>query len=144
MGNDGAQEAGEFLVGGGSDGVAGRGGHEVFDGFDKADAAAGAAGGAVERGGGAGEVELARQGPALQQTVDEAGVEDVAGSGGVDDGDAIGGAEVEMAAVPGEDAVFAEGGGGDGAAEAAFHGAEGLLEVAFAGEAAGKSRLTMR
>src|SRR5580698_8288879 len=57
--------------------------HQSLDGRQRLDASAGADAGAVQRGCGAGKVELARQGPALQQTVDKAGVEDVAGAGGV-------------------------------------------------------------
>ena len=62
----------------------GAGGDEVVDVFEGVDAAAGADGGAVEGGGGAGEFELAVEGPVLEERVDEAGVEDVAGTGGVD------------------------------------------------------------
>ena len=56
-----AEERTNLLIGGWCDGVAGAGGHQGFDGFDGADAAAGSGGGAVEGGGGAGEVELTRQ-----------------------------------------------------------------------------------
>src|SRR5258708_4148324 len=59
------------------------GSHQVFDAFDGLNAAAGADGGAVEGGGGAGEVELSLQRPTLQEPVDEAGVEDVSGTGSV-------------------------------------------------------------
>ena len=45
--------------------------------------AAGAGCGAVQRGSGTGEVELAGQRPALQKSIDKSGVEDVAGAGGV-------------------------------------------------------------
>ena len=117
----------DVSVGGRRGSIAGRRGHQAFDLFDGADAAAGAVGRAVECGGGTGEVELAVERPVLEQTVDEAGVEDVAGAGGVGDGDAVGGAWMELLAVPGEDAFFAEGGGGDGAAVAALHEAEGAV-----------------
>ncbi len=116
----------------------GAGGHEVFDVFEGLDAASGAYGSAVEGGGGAGEVELAVERPVLQQAVDEAGVEDVSGAGGVDDGDAVGGGVVEVLAVPGEDAVVAEGRGGEAAAVAAVHLAEGFFEVGLAHEAGGE------
>src|SRR5216684_5815974 len=59
------------------------GGHQLFNGCDGLDAAAGADGGAVERGCGAGEIELALQRPALQNTVDKASVKNVSGAGGV-------------------------------------------------------------
>jgi hypothetical protein len=123
-------------VGGG--GVLGAGGDEVFGGFDGLDAAAGADRHAVEGGGGAGEVELAREGPALEETVDEAGVEDVAGSGGVGDRDTVGGGLVEMLAVPGEDALGAEGGGGETAAVAALHELEGAFEAGLVHQARGE------
>ena len=87
-------------------------GDEVLDGGDGVDAGAGAEGGAVEGGGGAGEIELAGQGPALQEAVDEGGVEDVSGARGVDRLDVEGGGVVELRTVPGEDAFFAEGCGG--------------------------------
>ena len=133
------QSGGESVAGGcGDGGVAGGVVHEGFNVIDGADAAAGSGGGAVECGGCAGEVELAVEGPALQQGVDEAGVEDVAGAGGVCDGNMIGGAGVELGAVPGEDALLAEGGGGEGATEAALDELEGLFEIALAGEHEGK------
>jgi len=83
------------------------GGDEVLDGGDGLDAGAGAEGGAIEGSGGAGEIELAGQGPALQEGVYEGGVEDVSGASGVDRLDAEGGGVVELRAVPGEDALFA-------------------------------------
>jgi len=61
--------------------VAGAGGHQVFNRLDSADAAACAGKHAVDGGGGAREVELALQGPLLQQSINEAGVEDVACAG---------------------------------------------------------------
>ena len=121
-------------VGGRRDGIARRGGHEGFYGFHRADASTGAGGGAVEGGGGAGEIELAREGPALQQPIDEACVEDVACTGGVGDGNAIGGTQMEVASIPGENPIFSQGRGGHGAAVAVFHCAKGLFEIALAGE----------
>ena len=111
-----------------------------MDGFEGLDGSAGSYGGAVEGGGGASEVELLVEGPALEETEDEAGVKDVSGSGGIEYGDAVGGGEVEVVAVPGEDAVSAEGGGGEAAAVAAMHllncGGEIGLEHEAAGEVA--------
>src|SRR5580704_3442650 len=92
--------------------VVGAGSHEGFDFFEGLDSASGSYGSAVEGGGGAGEVELAFEGPVLQEAVDEACVEDVSGSGGVEDWDAVGGGMEELVAVPGEDTVLAKGGGG--------------------------------
>src|SRR3569833_1035392 len=101
--------------------------HELFDGFDVLDSAACAGAGAVEGGSGAGEVELLDERPLLKETVDEAGVEDVAGSGGDGDRDVVGGIQVEVVAVPSDDAVGSEGGGGELAAVAVLDFAEGLL-----------------
>jgi hypothetical protein len=114
------------------------GGHEVLGLFEGLDTAAGADRHAVERGGGAGEVELAVERPTLKETVDEAGVEDIAGSGGVGDRDTVGGGVVEVLAVPGEDAVGAEGSGGEAAAVAALHEFEGALEDGLVHETRGE------
>ena len=105
----------------------GAGGDEGFDFGYGLDGSAGAYGGAVEGCGCAGEVELAGEGPVLEEAVDEAGVKDVSGAGGVEDGDVVGGSVVEGVAVVGEDAVGAEGGGGEAAVVAAVH----LLKCAF-------------
>ena len=85
----------------------------MVDVFQGADASAGSDGGAVEGGGCAGELELAVEGPVLEKRIDEAGVEDVAGAGCVDYGDAEGGDVEEARAVEGEDSIGAEGGGGE-------------------------------
>ena len=118
--------------------VVGAGGDEVVDVFEGVDASAGSDGGAVEGGGCASELELAIEGPVMEKRVDEAGVEDVAGTGGVDYGDAKGGDVEETVAVEGEDSVGAQSGGGEGAVVAAVEGAEGLFEGGFGGEAGGK------
>src|SRR5579883_1917800 len=91
------------------------GGDQLFDGFDGGDAAAGSGCGAVEGGGGAGEVEPALEGPAIEQSVDEAGVEDVSCAGGVDGVHAISRCVEELPAVPGEYALFSERRGGENA-----------------------------
>src|ERR1700720_4462825 len=116
-----------FGVGGGR--VVGAGCHEGGDVVEGVDAAAGADGSAVQCGGGAGEFKLAVEGPVGEESVDEAGVEDVSGSGGVDDGDRVGGSVEELFAVEGEDAFLAECRGGEAAVVAAVHLAESLLEV---------------
>src|SRR5258708_31573949 len=100
------------------------GGDEALDGVDGRDAAASAEGGAVEGGGGAGEIELARQGPASQEAVEEASVKNVSGAGGVNRLDAECWRVVEARAVPGEDTLFAQCGSGEaGAKMFAEHGA---------------------
>jgi hypothetical protein len=114
------------------------GSYEGFDGFDRLNAAPGTDCRAVESSSGTGEVELAVERPVLQEAVDEAGVEDVASAGGVDDGDAIGGGGVEVPTVPSDDALLAEGGGGEAAAVAAMHLLEGSFEVGVGHEAGGK------
>src|SRR5436309_12823000 len=93
------------------------------------DAAACADARAVERGGRASAVGPRLQGPALQKRVDKAGVEEVAGAGGVDGVHMKRGSVVELRAVPGEYAVDAECGGGEAAAEATMDGGEGLLQI---------------
>src|SRR3954471_1190548 len=89
-------------------GVAVAGCYQVLDFGECGDVAAGAYSGAVEGGGGAGEFELARQRPGLQQSINKAGVEDVAGAGGVDGFNAECRGVVELRAVVGEDAFGAE------------------------------------
>ncbi len=80
--------------------MAGAGGGEMLNGVDGLDAGAGAEGGAVEGCGCAGEIELAGQGPALQEGKDEGGVKDVSGAGGVDRLDPESGGIVKLRAVP--------------------------------------------
>jgi hypothetical protein len=65
-------------------------------------------------------------------------VEDVAGTGGVDDRDVEGWGVVEVLAVECEDSLSAEGGRGEPAAEAALHLPKCGLQVRFAGEPAGQ------
>jgi len=116
--------------------VARRGGHQAFNCWDGLDAASGSGFGAVQGCGGAGEIELALEWPALEQSVDEAGVEDVSCAGGVGDGDAVGGGVVELLAIPGEDAFFAERGGGEAVVVAAVYLAQGRFEAGFGHQAA--------
>ena len=118
--------------------VVGAGGHEVFDVFEGVDAASSSYGSAVEGRCGAGEVELAIEGPVLKQAVDEASVEDVSGSSCVEDGDAIRGGVEELVAVPGQDAVVTKGCGGEAASVATVHLAEGFFEIGLAHEAGWK------
>src|SRR6185437_5657009 len=87
--------------------------------------------------GGAGEFELAGQRPGLQQSIDEAGVEDVSGTGGVDCFDTKCRGVVELRTVVGEDALGAEGGGGQAGVVLRADGGKRFAEVGFAGDAAG-------
>src|SRR2546423_2882180 len=127
----GASSSG-YLVGGG---VTGGRSDEIFDRGDWLDAAACADPHAIEGGSGAGKVELPLQGPALEKRIDEAGVKNVAGTGGVDDIDLIGRGVMKTFAVPGEHAFMAEGGGGQ--AKAIFCGQRGqrLAQVGISCEA---------
>ncbi|HKW33079.1 MAG TPA: hypothetical protein VJN92_08740 [Candidatus Acidoferrum sp.] len=118
-------------------GVAGAGGEEMLDGGKRGDAAAGADGGAVERSGGACEVELLLQGPALEKRVDEAGVKEVSSAGGVHGVHMKRGRVVELRAVPGEYAVDAESGCGEAAAEAAVDHGQRVVQIIGCGEFAG-------
>src|SRR2546429_2412221 len=93
------------------------GGDEVLDGVDGPDAAASADGSAVERGRGAGEIELPLQRPALQEPVEEAGMKNVSGAGGVNRLHTKSGGVVESGPVPGQYASFAQRCGGKAAAD---------------------------
>ena len=109
----------------------------MFDLGQRGDVAARADSGAVESGGGAGEFELARQRPALQQSIDKTCVEDVAGAGGVDGIDAKCWGVVELRAVVGEDAFWAESSGGETGAVTGAYGGKRFAQIGFAGDAAG-------
>src|SRR5260370_7156323 len=80
--------------------------HKPFDDFDGLDSSTGADGGAIERGGGAGEIELPLQMPALQESVDEARVKNVSRAGGVNRLHAKSGGVVELRPIPGQYAFF--------------------------------------
>ena len=58
--------------------------HQVFDFVERRNTASGSDGCTVQGGGGAGEVELSFERPILKEAIDEAGVEDIACSGGID------------------------------------------------------------
>src|SRR5713226_4895707 len=107
------------------------GGHQLFDCCDGLDAAAGADGGAVEGGGGAGEIELALQGPTLQEPVNEACVKNVSGAGGVNGLHAKSGGVVELRPVPGQYAFFAQRRSGKAAAKSFPQRGQGLAQVGF-------------
>src|SRR5713226_3478235 len=112
-------------------GVASSGGNEMLDGVDGLNATAGADGGAVEGGGGAGEIELLLQGPTLQESIDKAGVKDVTGAGGVNGLDSKRGGVVELLSVPGQNSVFAERRSGKAAAKSFPECGQGLLQIRF-------------
>ena len=82
-------------------------GHEFLDSRDGLNAAPGSGRGAVECGGGTGEVEPAFQRPVLQKPVDKAGVEDVPGARSVDDGNSIGRQLMKLVSIPCQHAVVA-------------------------------------
>ena len=113
----------------------GAGVDEVGDVVEGPDAATGADCGAVEGSSGAGKFQLAVEGPVFEKSVDEAGMEDVAGAGGVDDGDAEGWGVEELFAVEGEDAFLTKSGCSEPAVVAALHLAKSLLEIGFGCEA---------
>src|SRR6266478_2888351 len=97
----------------------------------------GADGGAVERGGGAAEIELPLQGPALQETVDEASVKNVSGAGGVDGLDAEGSGVVEVLAIPSQYAFLAECCSGKTATKLFAEQGQGFFQIVFCREAFG-------
>src|SRR5260370_26065459 len=113
------------------------GGDEMLDGCDGLDTAAGADGGGVGGGGGGGEMELGVEGPALQEAVDEAGVKNVSGAGGVNGLNVEGGCVVELRSVPGQDALFAECGGSEAGAKLFLEGGQGFFQVRLFREATG-------
>src|SRR6266704_1135865 len=95
--------------------VASAGGDEALDGVYGLDATAGADGGAVERGSGAGKIELALQRPPLEQTIDKAGVKNVTSAGGVHRLNSKCRGIVEARAVAGQYTFFAQSCGGKAA-----------------------------
>src|SRR5579871_1980158 len=94
----------------GSSGMAGAGSHQVSDLFKGLDSASSSHGRAVQGGGGAGEIELAVQGPVLQQAIDEARMEDITSSSSVEHRDEISGGVLKLVAVPRQDTVVPKGG----------------------------------
>ena len=111
------------------------GGNQLFDILHRLNTSAGAGCGAVQRGSGTGEVELAGQRPALEKSVDKSGVEDVAGAGGVQSFHLKCGGVVEPGAVPGQDALMAQSCGGKAAAVSVAHRGQRLAQVLVAGQA---------
>src|SRR5260370_26967055 len=104
-------------------------GDEVFDTFDGLNAAAGADGGAVECGGGAGEIELALQRPALQEPINKTCVENVTSARGVNRLDAKRGGVVESRPVPGQYSSFAQCCGCKAAALSFPQRGQGLVQI---------------
>src|SRR4029077_12732327 len=91
-------------------------GNQLSDILYRLNTSTGAGGGAVQRGCGTGEVELAGQRPAPEESVDKSGVKDVAGTGSVQGFHLKRGSVVEPGAVPGQDALIAQGCSGEAAA----------------------------
>src|SRR5437899_5805108 len=121
--------SGDFKGGG----VAGASGHEVLNFGDGVNGAASADGGAIERGGGAGQIELLLQRPALQQCVNESGVKNIARAGSVHCLGLKSRLAVELLAVPSEYAILTQSGDGDAVAVAAVNLRQGFLQVVLGG-----------
>jgi hypothetical protein len=83
--------------------------HQLFYSLHGANSASGSRCRAVQRGRGAGEVQRLFQNPALQQSVDKARVEDIAGSGCIDRIDTVGRPIAEPAPVVGQGTIAPEG-----------------------------------
>src|SRR5579864_1514522 len=90
---------------------------QFFDLADRANPAAGAGRRAVQPRGGATKFKYLWKCIAAEQGVGEAGMKDVARSGGVHSAHAKGGAVVELRSVPSEDAIAPERGPGHAASE---------------------------
>ena len=104
-------------------------GHPLFNLTQWANAATSAGVHAVHGCGGACEVNLAIERPGSEQAIDEAGMEDVACAGGIDNRDFKGWGVEHAMAVPAEDALLAEGGGSEARAVASEHFLEGGFET---------------
>ena len=111
--------------------MAGAGGDEALDGVDGLDAAAGADGSAVERSGSAAEIELALQRPALQESVNEARVKNISGSGGIHGFHAKSSGVGEARAIPSQYAFFAKSRRGKAAAKSFAERGERLTQIRF-------------
>lgn len=109
-----------------------------------ANAAARALVAAVQRRSRAGKVELLFERPALLKRVDKSGVEDVPCASGVDHFDAVRRLQIELVSIPRQHTILPERCGREPAVIVLVNRAQRLLQVALAGEAAGKSRLTIR
>ena len=91
-------------------------GDQLLNLVDGLDATSRAGCGAVERGGGTGEVQLAWQRPALQQSVNKSGVEYIPGARGIQRLHTKGGRVVESRTIPCQNAFTTQGGGGEATA----------------------------
>ena len=110
---------------------------EVFDFGNGTNAGAGADSSAVECCSGAGKFELMGDGPILQERVNEGGVEDVSGAGGIGGANVEGRGVVKICAVESEDAVVAERGRRELVGEFLLDNLERFREIRFAGNSAG-------
>src|SRR5258706_16283426 len=77
------------------------------------------------------------QRPALEQTVNEAGVKNVSGARRVDCLDAKSGGGMELLPVPGQDAFFAQRGRREAAAKSLMQRGQGLSLIGFFHQTAG-------
>src|SRR6266702_2542188 len=111
--------------------VASAGGDEALDGFDGLDATAGADGSAVERSGGAGEIELLLQEPTLQESVNKARMKNVTRAGGVYRLNSKCRGIVEARPIPGQYAFFAQSRGGEAATKSFAKRGQGLPQIRF-------------
>src|SRR5579885_762070 len=118
--------------------VAGTGLHEVFNSFYALNAASCPGCHAIQSRCCAGEIELPFERPVLKQAIDESGMEDVAGAGGIDDGHAVSGSVIELLSVPCDNSVRPEGRRRKAAFIAALYASQSFFEIDFAGEAAGE------
>src|SRR5260370_1792644 len=107
------------------------GSDEALDGVHGLNAAAGADGGAVEGGGGAGKIELALQGPALQEPVNKSRMKNISGTSGVNRLHAKSTGVVELRPVPCQYAFFAECCGGKAATKSFAKRGQGLPQIRF-------------
>src|SRR5579883_3633693 len=82
--------------------------HQSFDLFHAADTTSGTNRSTVQRGGSTGKVQLAIEGPGLQQPENESGMENIACASSVCDFYPIGGRVMELFTVPCEHAIFSK------------------------------------
>ena len=94
--------------------------HKQFDGCSTLDSSACADAFAVQRRGGAGEIELARQRPALQKPINKSGVKNIARAGGIRGLHAKCWSVNQPRAVPGEHSILSQRCGRKAAAESAL------------------------
>jgi hypothetical protein len=112
-------------------------GDDALDFVDWSDVASSTNHSAVKGGGSASKFEPARRGPILQKGVEETGMEDVSGAGGVRDMNIESRRVEKLRAVESEDAVVSESCGGEFVGESFLDDFERFGEIGFAGNQAG-------